>query len=89
MDVCVKEKLQESDNVEGKNDFVNMYGVDLIKDNVGKYWLIEINGNPNWYHKNDNKKLSELKKCIFEDIKNVVLNNYCDKKKEINNWLKI
>jgi len=92
MDVCIKEKLRETDSVEsvkGKNDFVNMYGVDLIKDNLGKYWLIEINGNPNWYHKNDNKKLSELKKCIFEDIKNVVLNNYCDKKKEINNWLKI
>lgn len=89
MDVCVKDKLRENDSVEGKNDFINMYGVDLIKDNLGKYWLIEINGNPNWYHKNDNKKLSELKKCIFEDIKNVVLNNYCDKKKEINNWLKI
>lgn len=89
MDVCIKEKLREIDSVEGKNDFINMYGVDLIKDNLGKYWLIEINGNPNWYHKNDNKKLSELKKCIFDDIKNVVLNNYCDKKKEINNWLKI
>jgi hypothetical protein len=76
------------DTYMGQNIF-NLYGVDLIKGYDGKYYLLEFNSNPNFFHKNDSKEITEMKENILENLEKILENIIYQENNEINFWLKL
>ena len=72
-----------------KDDFVNLYGIDLITDKDNKTWILELNGNPNWQIKQDSQNLKEIKTNIFDEILKILSNHFYNKNYHIENWEKL
>lgn len=68
------------------SNFINMYGIDLIKDNNNKIWILELNGNPNWQIKQDSKNLNELKTEIFDEVLKILSNYYYKTNYDLEYW---
>lgn len=85
LDIYTRE-LYKSEDI---GDFINLYGVDIIKDSNGKYWILEMNGNPNWHLSCDNDEIKELKKNIFDEILNLLANVFYYADYVLENWQEI
>lgn len=68
------------------NNFVNLYGIDLIKDSNDKIWILEINGNPNWQVKQDSDVLRQIKTNLFNEILKILSNQYYSTNYYLENW---
>lgn len=82
LDEKLKIKL-EDDNI---GDFINLYGIDIIKDSNGKFWILEINGNPHWQVNSDSDDINIIKTDIFDEILKILSNEYYFSKYDLNNW---
>lgn len=79
-------KLYEDKDI---GDFINLYGIDVIKDSDGKFWILEMNGNPNWFNGTDNNEIKEIKKNTFDEILNLLANVYFYADYVLENWVEI
>lgn len=84
LDYCLKKHFK---NI--KDDFVNLYGIDLLTDKDNKTWIIELNGNPNWQIKQDSDNLKEIKTNTFDEILKILTNFFYKKNYHIENWEKL
>ena len=67
-------------------NYVNLYGIDIIKDINGVYKIIEANGNPSWQNNTDNKDNHDLKTKILDEILKILSNFFNNKNYSIINW---
>lgn len=89
LDIKIKNEILKKDNENGKLDFINIYGVDILEDKNNHFYLLEINGKPNWYHTMDSQKLTNIKKNIFNEISQILLQNYCNRNIDLKYWEEI
>ncbi|ADO67465.1 hypothetical protein crov431 [Cafeteria roenbergensis virus] len=67
-------------------NFQNLYGIDLLRDINDKVWILEINGNPNWFIKQDSPKTREIKTEIFDEILKILSNYFYKTSYHLENW---
>jgi len=73
-------------NIDNVNNIFNIYGLDFIKDINNKYYLLEINNLPNFYHPNDSKDIKEMKTNINQEINNILENIMFDSDNILSFW---
>jgi hypothetical protein len=88
-DIILSLKNQKIFDIYMGQNIFNLYGVDIIKGNDGKYYLLEFNSNPNFFHQNDSKEITEMKQNILENLEKILENIIYQENNEINFWLEL
>lgn len=83
IDKNIKKNIPKLYNIK---NFANLYGFDIIKNDQGKFYLLEINGNPNWQMEFDSEELKEIKTKTFDEILKILGNFYNYKNIPLEHW---
>ena len=76
--------------LKNNNDnFVNMYGIDLIQDDNNKMWILEVNGNPNWQVKQDSDSLRDIKTNTFNETLKILANHFYLSDYQLDHWIEL
>jgi len=87
-DVFMELKKHFGKKYHHQNTF-NLYGVDIIKDNTGKFFILEFNSNPNYFHPNDSKEIIKMKEEILENSEKILENIIYQETNQINYWMEL
>jgi len=63
--------------------------VDIIKENTGKFFILEFNSNPNYFHLNDSKEITQMKQEILENSEKILENIIYQENNQINYWMEL